>query len=101
MFDLVIINDNLDKAYATLKQALSEVGPSLSTLSWHSTSTKSKSPWGPGEDLRPSPPWFPASLDFLFSFFLAGNQESSGQWPCLRVGLIPQSDACAPHIPGL
>lgn len=27
MFDLVIINDDLDKAYATLKQALSEVGP--------------------------------------------------------------------------
>lgn len=36
LFDLVIINDNLDKAYATLKQALSEVGPSPPTLSWHS-----------------------------------------------------------------
>uniref|UniRef100_A0A8C0WCV1 Guanylate kinase n=1 Tax=Castor canadensis TaxID=51338 RepID=A0A8C0WCV1_CASCN len=33
LFDLVIINDNLDKAYATLKQALSEVGPSQPTLS--------------------------------------------------------------------
>lgn len=27
LFDLVIINDNLDKAYAILKEALSEVGP--------------------------------------------------------------------------
>lgn len=36
LFDLVIINDNLDKAYATLKQALSEVGPSHPALSWGS-----------------------------------------------------------------
>lgn len=27
LFDLVIVNDNLDEAYVTLKQALSEVGP--------------------------------------------------------------------------
>lgn len=85
MFDLVIINDNLDKAYATLKQALSEVGPSPPALwgqfpaqaplrprltpvlhhkqlslcqlpDWSSTGAKSKSPWGPGEDMRPRLP---------------------------------------------
>ncbi|CAO2643318.1 Guanylate kinase [Lemmus lemmus] len=72
LFDLVIINDNLDKAYAILKQALSEVGTPPPTLSWHRPLLK--------------PP---------------RNQESSGNWPCLRVCFIPQSDACAPNIPEL
>lgn len=105
MFDLVIINDDLDKAYATLKQALSEVGPShlpclgevpctshpvnaanpvlpgltpccvVSSPGFAScqngqVQVQSRSPWEPREDMSPSPPWFPASPDFLFPFFL-------------------------------
>ncbi|XP_069932044.1 guanylate kinase isoform X2 [Oryctolagus cuniculus] len=88
LFDLVIINDNLDKAYATLKEALSEVGPAP-RLCPCPTPTDTPLP-------RPLAPTQARCQERLGAQSLAvcevaeaqaGNQESSGAWPCLRTWL--------------
>ncbi|XP_062069140.1 guanylate kinase-like [Lepus europaeus] len=88
LFDLVIISDNLDKAYATLKEALSEVGPAPRLCPCH---TPPESPLP-----RPLAPMQARCQERLGAQSLAvyevteaqaGNQESSGAWLCLTTWL--------------
>lgn len=80
LFDLIIVNDSLDKAYWALKEALSEVGWGGGGASGICVAN--------GYSRLGQVIWWPQALGGIFlssaSLSLAGNKEGSSHWSVLR-----------------
>ncbi|KAF4014294.1 hypothetical protein G4228_006773 [Cervus hanglu yarkandensis] len=87
LFDLIIVNDSLDKAYWALKEALSEVGWGWSWGLRHLCAKRVKQA-GTGDMVAPGPG---RDLPFLsLSFSLAGNKEGTSNWSVLMPAVSSQ-----------